>query len=244
MSETSADDDCLPIRGPAHPCPYLPGKEATFIYARRFPDVEDGWDALLNRGYRRSGLYVYRTDCDGCRACVPLRVPVGTWMPDRSQRRALARNADVDLAIGRPVFDDEKAALFKRYLESRHDGQMSTAAVDIAEGLYRSPVQTLEISGRLEGRLVTVGIVDVSPRHWSLVYSAWDPDMSDRSLGTAYIGWAILLARDMNVPHVHLGYWIDGSRTMDYKARFRPYEIYVRGEGWIPEVPPPSTMRS
>lgn len=234
MSEARAiEEQTMPVKGPAHPCPYLPNCTATFLYARKFPEGNDGFERLLNIGYRRSGLHVYRTDCDGCQACTPLRVRTEHWQPDRSQRRALLRNGDIEIAVGRPTFDQERADLFGRYLETRHDGQMSGEPKDLEEGLYRSPVPTIEITGRLYGRLVSVGIVDVSATMWSLVYSAWDPDMASRSLGTAYVGWTILMAKDLGIPYVHLGYWVHGSKTMDYKSRFQPHELLMRDIGWV-----------
>ncbi len=220
------------VLGPPHPCPYLPGKSARFAYATRLPPGDNGFSSLLDHGFRRSGLFVYRTDCDGCNACRSLRIPVNEFRPDRAQRRALERNRDLDVMMGAPHFDAERADLFKKYLEARHDGQMSSDPVELEEGLYRSPVESIEITARHEGRLVVVGIVDVGSDLLSLVYSAYDPELRDRSLGTAFILWSIFLARTLEFRWVHLGYFVPGSTRMAYKTKFRPHELLSESGAW------------
>lgn len=222
-------DPCPVVLGPAHPCPYLDDRTARFAYATHLPHGDDGFARLLNSGFRRSGLFVYRTACDECRECTSLRIPTQDFKADRSQTRALFKNSDLEVSVGPPAFDSERAALYARYLRRRHDGQMSSNPDEIEDGLYKSPVETVELSARLEDRLVVVGIIDVEPDVLSLVYSAWDPDLADRSLGTAFILWSISLAQKLGFAYVHLGYWVRGSEHMAYKARFRPHELLTGG---------------
>jgi arginine-tRNA-protein transferase len=235
IPQQSARDPTPVVLGPSHPCPYLPGRVARFAYATHLPPGDAGFASLLDAGFRRSGLFVYRTACEGCAQCRSLRIPTWRFQPDRSHRRTLSRNEDLDVVVGPAKFDAERAALYARYLDTRHDGQMSSNAAELEEGLYKSPIETLELSARLEGRLVAVGIIDVQPDALSLVYSAWDPDHHKRSLGTAFVLWSIALAQKLDFSHVHLGYYIEGSRRMAYKARFLPHEILmpeVRGVSW------------
>jgi leucyl-tRNA---protein transferase len=213
------------VVGPAHPCPYLDDRDARFAYAVRMPDGPGGFESLLDAGFRRSGLYVYRTACEGCDSCRPLRVPVATFRPNRSQARALARNLDLDVALQRPELTSEKLQLFRRYLTERHDGQMSSDRDDVEAGLYRSPVDTFELVARRKGRLVGVGVVDLTPSALSLVYFAYDPDERARSLGTAFVCWSIGLAEALGRAYVHLGYRVAEAPNMAYKARFRPHEV-------------------
>ncbi|HYC78900.1 MAG TPA: arginyltransferase [Planctomycetota bacterium] len=227
-----ADEPTPTVLGPAHPCPYLPARDARFAYAVRMPDGADGFVRLLDAGFRRSGLYVYRTACGACRACRPLRLPVDDFRPNRSQRRALAMNSDLDIRVGRPAFDPERLDLFQRYLAARHDGQMSGDAEEIEAGLYRSPVDTLELTARKDGALKVVGIIDAAPSLLSLVYCAFDPAEKRRSLGAAFVQWTLALASSLGMSHVHLGYWVDGSDTMHYKTRFRPHEVLADDGTW------------
>jgi leucyl-tRNA---protein transferase len=221
----SSQDPTPIVLGPAHPCPYLQGRDARFAYAVRMPDGENGFGKLLDSGFRRSGLYVYRTHCEHCRACRPLRIPVAEFKPSRSQSRALNANRDLELTLGRPRFDDEKLELFRRYLTARHDGQMSAEPEEIEGGLFRSPVDTVELTARKDGVLKVVGIIDTAPDLLSLVYCAFDPDEPKRSYGAAFVQWTIAVATSLGIPYVHLGYWVEGAPTMAYKKSFRPHEV-------------------
>jgi leucyl-tRNA---protein transferase len=232
IHQQSARDPTPVVLGPSHPCPYLRGRVARFAYATHLPAGESGFAKLLNAGFRRSGLFVYRTACEACQECTSLRIPTQQFRPDRSQTRTLVRNSDLDVSVGPPVFDAERAALYAKYLTRRHDGQMSSHPDELEEGLYKSPVETVELSARLDDELVAVGIIDVEPDVLSLVYSAWDPDHASRSLGTAFILWSISLAQRLGFAYVHLGYYVQGSEHMAYKARFRPHEILRPGGSW------------
>ena len=234
LQQRSPLDPVPVVPGPPHPCPYLDGRIARFAYATSLPSGAAGFAKLLNAGFRRSGLFVYRTACEACQECRSLRIPVDAFKPDRSQRRTLAKNDDLEVSVGPPRFDAERAALYARYLETRHDGQMSSDPTELEEGLYKSPVETVELAARLEDRLVAVGIIDVEPEVLSLVYSAWDPRLSQRSLGTAFVLWSISLAQKLDFPYVHLGYYVRGSKRMAYKSHFRPHELLMPEGRWTP----------
>jgi arginine-tRNA-protein transferase len=232
IQQQSPRDPTPVVLGPSHPCPYLLGRVARFAYATHLPPGDEGFARLLDAGFRRSGLFVYRTACEGCQECTSLRIPTELFKPDRSQQRALFKNGDLEVTVSPPRFDAERAALYAKYLETRHDGQMSSNPDELEDGLYKSPVETVELSARLDDRLVAVGIIDVEPDVLSLVYSAWDPDLPKRSLGVAFILWAISLAQKLSFPYVHLGYWVRGSERMAYKARYRPHELLMPDGTW------------
>ena len=221
-----------------HPCGYYGERVARNLVidplARGLPQ---GYGTALERGFRRSGGHVYRPHCAACRACVASRVPVADFKPDRSQRRCLKRNADLVLRVAPPLRTSENFALYRRYLAARHpDGGMDDP---IAEDFERflscawSPTRFLELRDEQE-KLLAVAVTDVLPQGLSAVYTFYDPDQADRSLGTLAILRQIEWARSQHLAHLYLGYWIEGHPKMDYKARFRPLERLRDGQ-WTRE---------
>lgn len=210
---------------PDHPCPYLPGKSATTraFAASTFPP--DLYHQFMNAGFRRSGEVFYQPVCRGCRMCMPIRVPVSTFKPAKSQRRSRTKNQDLTFTIGRPDATAEKWEMYRRYTLARH-GPKDEDRQAFEEFLYDSPVETIEICHRdPQGKLLAVGICDISPLSLSTVYFYFDPDESHRGLGTYGALVEIELAQRWKIPHYYLGYWVQGSKTMHYKATFRPCEV-------------------
>lgn len=223
---------------PTHPCAYLPGQVARdrgFAVHRLEPGA---WLDLLESGWRRSGMMIYEPACPFCRACRSLRLPVAKFRPNATMRRIARRNADLAVEITPLTISDERAALFKRYVQERHDGMMSGSRREFELFLGMSPVDSCEIEYRLGGRLVAVSTVDRTPRGWSLVYCYFDPDEPRRSLGTFNILKSLELCRKHcpagDDAHLYLGYWVAGSRTMDYKKNFRPHEAFGPDGRWHP----------
>lgn len=230
----------LPIRrGPNHACPYLPDRTATneYTYIPALPPQD--YLTLMNRGFRRSGEFVYRPVCDGCSECVPIRIPVAHFSRSRSQQRVARRNADVSVSIGPPIPTDDRHALFCRYLRHQHDGSMSDRREDFEDFLYRSPTTTLEMTYAVESRIVAIGIVDVCPPALSSVYFYFDPDEARRSLGIFGGLCEIEECRRRGIAYWYLGYYVRDCRRMNYKASFRPYELLDRRRGWIAAPPQP-----
>jgi leucyl-tRNA---protein transferase len=223
-----------PAPGPSFPCSYLPDRLARH-QTLLATDLPAGlYHDLMDLNFRRLGDVVYRPLCEGCAACRQLRVPVATFEPSRAQRRCLARNADVVASIGEPVLTDEKADLYHRYLAGRHDRQMDGSADELERFLYGGGARTIETCYRLAGRLVAVGIADVEPRALSAVYCYFDPDLPRRGLGVLNVLALIEEARRRDVPWVYLGYFVAGSRTMAYKAGYRPCEALTAEGAWEP----------
>jgi arginine-tRNA-protein transferase len=225
------------LMGNTHPCGYLAHREARSAFVD--PSIRLSaplYGALLDQGFRRSGDFAYRPLCTGCRACLPARIVVSEFVPDRAQRRCLRRNADVRRKVRREL-DDEHYALYRRYLATRHpDGGMDPDdASAFREFLVCNWGQCEVWEYRLDAvdgnALLAVSVVDRVPRGLSAVYTFFDPDLAKRGLGT----WAILQqveqARLEGLPYVYLGYWVPGSNKMDYKKNFRPLEI-LQSSGW------------
>jgi len=232
------------LTGPAT-CPYLPGRQErkvfTHLVGRRAAELND---LLSQNGFRRSQTIAYRPACEDCAACVSVRVVAGDFVPGKSFRRVLRANADLIGAMGAPAATAEQYGLFRDYLTARHhDGGMADMSVqDYVTMVEDSHVDTrlltwrrrgpdTAINGRGQGPLIAAALTDVLGDGLSMVYSFYDPTEERRSLGAFMILDHIRRAREMGLPYVYLGFWVEGSRKMAYKARFTPQER-LTGAGW------------
>lgn len=214
------------------PCPYLPGRTARQAFVRPRSFLPGLYHAFLDLNFRRLGRLVYRPACEGCRECRSLRVVVDEFRPSRAQRRCLTRNADVTVEVGPPAPTDEKLLLYRRYLESRHDGQMSGAREEFEQFLYDAPPLAKELVYRVGGRLLGAGISDFEPRALSAVYFYFDPDEAARSPGVFNVLSLVAECQRRGLPWLYLGYYVAGSPRMAYKARYRPHELIDDDGRW------------
>lgn len=220
-------------------CPYLPGQQErkvfTHVVGKRAPELND---LLTHGGFRRSQTIAYRPSCENCRACVSVRVLVREFLPSRNMRRVMQDNADLAAQPVPPRATSEQYSLFRDYLDARHasGGMADMSVLDYAMMVEDSHIRTNLIEYRLKsgpraGVLVGVALTDVLGDGLSMVYSFYDPAEEARSFGTYMILDHIERARDSGLPYVYLGYWVDGSRKMAYKARFMPQER-LGSTGW------------
>ena len=232
--------------GVPHACAYLPPKQATEMYGIVRTLAPADYERLMDLGFRRSGHIVYRPVCAGCQACIPIRVPVSTFRPSRSQRRVRRRNQDVVVRIDAPRCTDEKARIFQAYLAHQHDDGAMQGDRDSLEGfLYDSPTQTLELEFRVADRLVGVSIVDVTPNAWSSVYFYFDPAEAHRSLGVYSALYEIEESAARGKRFWYIGYYIRDCRRMNYKSGYKPYELLAPDGTWRdPSAADPSGTRS
>ena len=204
----------------------------THLVGERAPELNN---ILTQGGFRRSQSIAYRPACEGCRSCVSVRVVAKDFRPTPSMRRVARRNADIasDMRIAVPT--SEQYAIFRAYLDSRHrDGGMADKTVlDYAMMVEDSHIETRIIEYRMRGsgELVAIALTDVLGDGLSMVYSFFEPDQAARSLGTFMVLDHIARAKRMGLSYVYLGYWVRGSRKMDYKGRFLPQERLMP-DGW------------
>ncbi|HCK80157.1 MAG TPA: arginyltransferase [Candidatus Competibacter sp.] len=223
-----------------YPCSYLPDRQARNLVAD--PAETDGrlYTRLAELGFRRSGDHVYRPHCRGCMACRSLRIPVERFQPDRSQRRILMRNRDLDAQVINAEFKQEHFELFGRYLRVRHTGGgMDPANPENYWSFIASrwsPTGLAEF--RRDQKLLAVAVMDRLENGLSAVYTFFDPEEKTRGLGTFAILWQIAESRRLGLRWLYLGYWIEQCAKMAYKTHFKPHEIFVAERwGWIKSEP-------
>jgi leucyl-tRNA---protein transferase len=224
------------------PCPYLDGRmERKLFTALQGDQAQRLNDSLSKQGFRRSQNVLYRPSCAECSACLSARIRVADFKPSRTQRKILKANQHLKRNATSPWATEDQYNLFRRYLDARHaDGGMADMDVfEFAAMVEETPIKSRVIEytrpaakGVRNAPLTVVSLTDVFDDGLSMVYSFYDPDFTELSLGTFAILDHINIAREAGLPYVYLGYWVPGSRKMGYKAGFSALEIFKGGE-WV-----------
>jgi arginine-tRNA-protein transferase len=219
-----------------YPCGYLENRQARSLIA--VPQSAVGatvYSELIQRGFRRSGSFVYRPHCSNCSACVPVRLPVTKFQPDRSQRRAWQRHAQLQARTLELHYSAEHYSLYHAYQHSRHagGGMDSDNGAQYRSFLAESSVDTVMVEFREEGQLRMVSVVDCVADGLSAVYTFYDVGDLRASYGTYGVLWLAQWCRELGLPYLYLGYWIAESRKMAYKRNFKPLEALADGR-WQP----------
>lgn len=227
------------------PCPYLDGQFERKVFTHLVGDKAAEMNDLLTQGgFRRSQNIAYRPACESCRACVSVRILAQEFSASRNMKRVLQHNSDLVGHMHNAEPSTEQYSLFRSYLDARHrrGGMSDMTVLDYAMMVEDTHVDTKVIeyrrrgpdtfiTGKGQGELIAVALTDKMADGLSMVYSYFNPDFEDRSLGTFMILDHIARARAMGLPHVYLGYWVNGSRKMNYKMRFMPQE-HLGPKGW------------
>jgi arginine-tRNA-protein transferase len=213
-------------------CSYLPGHHARSQVATPTHLIDrQAYSALIRAGFRRSGQFTYRPHCEQCHACVPVRVDVAGFVPNRTQRRCLKRNQHLSARFLPLDFKEEHYELYRSYLGSRHaGGGMDRDGPDqYTQFLLSSNVDSVMVEFRDGDTLVMVAVIDQIDDGLSAVYTFFDPVREQDSLGVYGVLWQIELAQRLELPYLYLGYWIAESRKMAYKKQYPPLEGLIDG---------------
>lgn len=209
-------------------CPYLPDKVASLYFCNGLIAGQH-YRALLDAGYRRNGMYLYRPVCATCQACEVIRVPLAQFRRSKSQRRVWNRcHGQFAVSVAKPSCSEERIALYDRYLAGQHgEAKHLETATQYSAFLVESCLaeHTFEMQYRHNGQLAAVGILDHVEDALSSVYFYFDPAYADFGLGTYSALLEITLAQQWGLEYYYLGYYIAGCRTMNYKNRFLPCEL-------------------
>lgn len=222
--------------GDVHPCAYLPDRDAALEYELVADLTPDEYERRMDAGWRKFGAMLFHPVCRACDECRPLRIPTDRFTPDRSQRRALARNADLSVRYAPPTVDAARLDLYRRYHAAQTDLKNWPAshldADDYAAHYVHNPLPALEISAWEGDTLRAVSLTDVTPNVVSGVYHYHDPACRDRSLGTFIMLHTIELARRLGRRWSYFGFYVAGCPSMSYKTKFRPCQILTPDGLW------------
>lgn len=244
MTRHSLDTPQFYLTAPA-PCPYLEGRSERKVFTHLVGEKAQQINDMLSQGgFRRSQNIAYRPACEGCRECISVRVVTNDFSPTKSMKRIWATNKDLVGETCSPVPTSEQFSLFRKYLDHRHSkgGMSEMTALDYSMMVEDTHVNTMiieyrrrgpdtAVTGKGSGDLIAVALTDILANGLSMVYSFFDTDESKRSLGTFMIMDHIRRARKMGLPYTYMGYWVSGSRKMEYKTRFKPQE-HLGVTGW------------
>ncbi|RBP48481.1 arginyltransferase [Arenicella xantha] len=211
-------------------CPYIEGNKSASILVDPDHQVDNALFTMLSRsGFRRSGDMLYSPKCPDCNACVSVRIPVARFVPSRGQKRVWRKNTDLTVTIEDVTFQQEHFDLYLKYQQHRHpDSSMCDGDPDKYIGFIDSYFSRSKfLCFRLNEELVGISVLDQFDGGLSAVYTFFDPELNQRSIGTYAILYMIKLCRLRDIPFVYLGYWIEDSEKMNYKRKFKPLQGHI-----------------
>jgi arginine-tRNA-protein transferase len=234
----------------AYKCGYLPNKLAQSLIAAPQHLVDATiYSGLIQQGFRRSGKFAYRPHCQTCNECVPVRIILPYFTPNRSQKRAYKQHQNLTTTILPVAFYEEHYALYSTYQRARHTSEKlnqddeinQTEKPDLDDTeqyrsfLCQTNIESILVEFREDGRLKMVSVIDIVLDGISAVYTFYETGNVKASYGTYNILWQIEWAKSLNLPYLYLGYWIKNSQKMSYKQNYKPQEKLINGE-WLKEI--------
>ena len=221
-----------------HPCSYLEGEQAQSKFVHPSCPVTTAiYGQLIEQGFRRSGDEVYAPHCPYCAACIPARLPIEKFKPNRSQKRCLSRNSHTQAVVKPAVFEQAHYDLYLRYQAIRHgDGAMADSGPDDYLGFLGSSwCDTRFVEFSIDNELAAVAVVDRFEQAWSAVYTFFDPKFAGASLGVYAVLWQIEQAHRQQKEFLYLGFWIKACKKMAYKSDYQPMQLLIDNR-WV-EMP-------
>ncbi|QVL34419.1 arginyltransferase [Telmatocola sphagniphila] len=227
---------------PLSPCGYLPDRDWQLEYEVVAEMTAEEYEERMKSGWRHFGHWLFHPKCPHCSECVSIRIPVADFQPNRSQRRAWKDNTDIRLEIGEPQVSQDRIDLHAKYHEFQSDfkGWPFEGAKDRDEYMTSfalNPFPVEEWRYFLGERCIGIGYNDLLEESLSMIYFFYDPEFRDRSLGTFNVLSGIARARELNLPYLYLGYYVQGCASLSYKNNFKPSEGLIQGD-WIPLAKP------
>lgn len=216
-------------------CGYLPGQQSVSAFANPYMDMdEETYNELIQLGFRRSGGYLYRPHCPNCNECISMRLPVRRYRLSRNDRRTLKKNKDLTIKTIKGKFFEEHFELYRHYINNRHAGgsMENPSKSDYHRFLICDWADTEFLEFRQNKKLLAVAVTDVISTGHSAVYTFFDPQERDRSLGHYAILKQLELTVSQELPYLYLGYWIKGCDKMSYKSRYKPAEGFINNM-WV-----------
>jgi arginyl-tRNA--protein-N-Asp/Glu arginylyltransferase len=218
------------------PCPYIEGEQERKLFTHLMDETADALhNELTHAGFRRSQGIAYRPACENCYACRSVRICVDGFTCSKNMRRIIATNNGLTCKVLPPEATREQFELLRKYLDGRHaDGDMANlTSLDFISMVQDTMVDTQVVEYRdLSGQLIACLLQDKLNDGLSLVYSFFDPDLRQRSLGSFIILDSIARAKESGLAYVYLGYFVSGSKKMAYKSRYKPMQE-LGANGWV-----------
>ncbi|NOQ34262.1 MAG: arginyltransferase [Methylococcaceae bacterium] len=223
---------------PPHPCSYLEDRDSQSAFVgSAFRMNTHLYSKLISHGFRRSGDDVYSPHCQNCSQCVACRIPVAQFKPNRNQKRCAKKNQQTTTIIKAPVFEEEHYQLYMRYQQHKHpeSGMATSTREDYIHFLSSVWCKTQFVEFYREEQLVAVAIVDMLDKSLSAVYTFFDPDFSEYSLGIYAVLWQLEYAIELGFDYVYLGFWIAECQKMSYKNQYQPLEGFINQQWQLVE---------
>jgi len=222
---------------PEHDCSYLPGQKSTTLFAD--PKIAMNshlYSQLSELGFRRSGQHYYRPHCEHCQACTPIRIPVVDFNASRSQKRVLKKNTTIESQVMPADFHEDHYLLYEKYILQRHaDGDMFPPSREQYRSfLVQGHTGTQFIEFTMNQKLICVAVMDQLVDGLSAIYTFFDPDLPELSLGTYSILWQIHETQRRHLSYLYLGYFVKACRKMSYKNQYHPFEARINDQ-WLTE---------
>jgi arginine-tRNA-protein transferase len=167
------------------------------------------------------------------------------FSPNRSQKRAWKKHLGLEVRVLNLGYQEEHYQLYQHYQHERHAGVDSEQEDQdqYMQFLLQSRVNSRIVEFRdgphdsHPGRLRMVSMIDILEQGISSVYTFFDTSNVSASYGSFSILWQIQQALELDLPYLYLGYYIEQSKKMSYKAKFQPIEGLI-DDHWQPIIGP------